>query len=72
MNVLWDEWQDIRDNISFNLLDMTKIKYKNFSKTTVDKEFYDFYFRIFLGLVKSCQLRVSLDFKMYITKLMNY
>ena len=47
MNVLWDEWQDIRDNISFTLLDMTKIKYKNFSETTVDKEFYDFLFLYF-------------------------
>lgn len=47
MNVLWDEWQDIRDNISFSLLDMTKIKYRNFSKTTVDKEFYDFLFSYF-------------------------
>lgn len=47
MNVLWDEWQDIRDNISFTLLDMTKIKYRNFNETTVDKEFYDFVFAYF-------------------------
>lgn len=47
MNILWYEWQDIRDNISLNLLDMTKIKYKNFSETTVDKEFYDFVFAYF-------------------------
>ena len=47
MNILWYEWQDIKDNVSFRLLDMTKIKYKNFSKTTVDKEFYDFLFSYF-------------------------
>ena len=47
MNVLWDEWQDIRDNISLRLLNLTKIKYKNFSGTTVDKEFYDFLFSYF-------------------------
>ena len=47
MNVLWDEWQDVRDNLSIVLLDRTKIKYKNFSGTTVDKEFYDFVFAYF-------------------------
>ena len=47
MNILWYEWQDIKDNVSFNLLDMTKITYKNFSETTVDKEFYDFLFSYF-------------------------
>jgi hypothetical protein len=47
MNILWYEWQDIRDNISLVLLDMTKIQYKNFSETTVDKEFYDFLFSYF-------------------------
>jgi len=47
MNILWYEWQDIKDNVSFRLLDMTKITYKNFSETTVDKEFYDFLFSYF-------------------------
>jgi hypothetical protein len=47
MNILWYEWQDIKDNVSLNLLDMTKITYKNFSETNVDKEFYDFLFSYF-------------------------
>jgi hypothetical protein len=47
MNILWYEWQDIKDNVSLVLLDMTKITYKNFSETNVDKEFYDFLFSYF-------------------------